>query len=76
MVQIASTTALITSGYTGVIASFDNDQLAGKLMAMGILPGDRIELIRKAPLGGGWYVKVGRQCVALRKQELACIKMK
>lgn len=66
----------LVPGYTATIDHFSNDHLANKLLAMGILPGDRIELIRKAPLGGGWYVKVGRQCIALRKQELACIQMK
>ena len=76
MVQLVAKSPIPTPGYTGTIANFSNEQLAGKLMAMGIMPGDRIELIRKAPLGGGWYVKVGRQCVALRKQELACINLK
>lgn len=42
-------------------------------MSMGVLPGSRIDLIRKAPLGGGWYVKIDRQFIALRKEELDCI---
>jgi ferrous iron transport protein A len=58
-----------------IISHFTNDQVAGKLMSMGVLPGSRIELIRKAPLGGGWYVRVDRQMIALRKEELDCIVM-
>lgn len=42
-------------------------------MSMGVLPGSVIELIRKAPLGGGWYVRIDRQVLALRKEELDCI---
>lgn len=45
-------------------------------MAMGILPGSRIELVRKSPLGGGWFVKVDNTYIALRKQEAACIVLK
>lgn len=56
-----------------VITSFRDAHLGGKLMSMGILPGSRIQVIRKAPLGGGWYVRVDRQVVALRREELACI---
>ena len=62
-----------TTHSKNVISHFTNDQVAGKLMSMGVLPGSRIELIRKAPLGGGWYVRVDRQMIALRKEELDCI---
>lgn len=61
---------------TGTVDHFTNEQYAGKLMAIGIVPGSQIEVVRKAPFGGCWYVRVDRQCIALRKQELACIVMK
>lgn len=61
---------------TGTVDHFTNEQYAGKLIAIGIVPGSRLEVIRKAPFGGSWYVRVDRQCIALRKQELACIVMK
>jgi Fe2+ transport system protein FeoA len=59
--------------HRNVISHFTNDQIAGKLMSMGVLPGSRITPIRKAPLGGGWYVRIDRQVIALRKEELDCI---
>lgn len=65
------------AGQIGTIVQFTDERLASKLLSMGILPGSQLELVRRAPLGGGWYVKVeNRQYVALRKQELACIVMK
>lgn len=65
--------AIATTPPRNIISHFTDDQVAGKLMSMGILPGSPIELIRKAPLGGSWYVRVDRQILALRKEELDCI---
>lgn len=61
---------------TGIIQRFTNEELATKLLDIGIKPGARMRLIRRSPFGGSWYVKVDRQCVALRKHELACIIIK
>ena len=63
-------------GTTGTITRFTNEDLAGKLLDIGVRPGSRLRLIRKGPLGGSWYVKIDRHCLALRKQELACILIK
>ncbi|GJM34525.1 MAG: hypothetical protein DHS20C18_35260 [Saprospiraceae bacterium] len=62
-------------GFSGEVAAFSNEFVAGKLMTMGILPGTRLVLVREAPFGGGWYVKIGNYSIALRKQEAACIIM-
>ena len=63
-------------GKSEQVSHFADEQVASKLMAMGILPGSRIELVRKSPLGGGWFVKVDNTYIALRKQEAACIVLK
>jgi ferrous iron transport protein A len=47
--------------------------MASKLMAMGILPGSEVELIRRAPFGGAWYVRVDQQHIALRQAEVEAI---
>ncbi|MEM9931475.1 MAG: FeoA family protein [Bacteroidota bacterium] len=65
-----------TIGMAGTIERFTNEQLAGKLLDIGVRPGSRLRIIRKGPFGGSWYVKIDRHCVALRKQELACIMIK
>ncbi|MEM7103635.1 MAG: FeoA family protein [Bacteroidota bacterium] len=58
------------------IASFSNEQLAGKFMAMGVLPGSKVCMVRKAPFGGAYYLKVDRHSIAVRKEEAECIILK
>jgi ferrous iron transport protein A len=58
---------------SGRVSHFGDERLAGKLLAMGVLPGSRIELRRRAPFGGGWYVKVDNLLLALRQQEIDSI---
>lgn len=45
-------------------------------MAMGVLPGSQIALVRQSPLGDSLYVQADNQILALRKAEAACIVMK
>ena len=63
-------------GATGTIAYFTNEALGSKLLDIGVKPGAQLQVVRKSPFGGSWYVKVDRQRIALRKQELACIILK
>lgn len=60
----------------GEVVRFTNDQVASRLISMGVLPGSKVELIRRAPFGGGWYARIDNQVIALRKEELECIVMK
>ena len=53
--------------------AFANPELACKLTAMGVLPGTRIELVRHAPFGSAYYVKVDGIRMALREEEAASI---
>ncbi len=59
----------ISYGKPVVVSHFGDQHLAGRLMAMGILPGSRIEVLRPAPFGGGLYVKADNLLIALRKEE-------
>lgn len=47
-----------------------DENVAGKLTTMGILPGSRLELIRSGPFGGVFYVKADGRNFALREAEL------
>ncbi len=60
----------------GKIIGFTDDEICSRLMAMGILPGTEIEIIRKAPLKSGYYIKFDNQRVALRNVEAASIVVK
>jgi ferrous iron transport protein A len=56
-------------GACGTIRQFTNDQMASKMLSMGILPGKILKLVRRAPFGGGLYIKVGDNNIAVRDVE-------
>jgi len=68
--------SLFVAGMSGTIERFTNENLAGKLLDIGVRPGSRLRIVRKGPFGSCWYVKIDRHCVALRRRELACILIK
>ena len=63
----------LKEGARGIIVDFKDEIISSRLMTMGILPGSQIELIRKAPLQGGFYIKSDKQRIALRSAEAASI---
>lgn len=44
-------------------------------MSLGILPGQKIELVRTSLLGTEYYVEVGHQLFALRKSEAEAVEI-
>ncbi len=66
----------LLQGETGHIVSFLNDQIAGRFLAMGVLPGSRVEVVRVGPLAGGYYLKVDGRKIGVRKGEAASIVVK
>lgn len=50
-----------------------DEEFAQKLTTMGLLPGSVIEMVRKAPFGGAFFVKVDGKNFALRNEEAASI---
>lgn len=60
-------------GQVGTVKGFNRENLASKLLAMGVLPGSRIELIRKGPFGGTYYIAINDHFLALRHRELQSI---
>lgn len=59
----------LKQGRTGRITHFTDDQIAGKLTTMGVLPGSRVQVVRTAPFSGGYYLKVDGMAIVLREQE-------
>lgn len=53
--------------------AFSDQALAGKLTAMGFLPGTMVELVRKAPFGKAYYIKADGVRLALREEEALSI---
>jgi ferrous iron transport protein A len=52
-----------------------NDSLSQRLMEMGLLEGEEIEVVRFAPLGEPVEVRLGDYCLSLRRREAARIKV-
>jgi ferrous iron transport protein A len=63
------TLAVLQEGQEGIIHEFTDDLMASKLISMGVLPGKMLHLVRRVPFGGGLYVKIEGQNIALRLEE-------
>lgn len=57
----------------GTIVSFTDAEMAVKLMEMGCLPGETVEIERYAPLGCPIAIRVAGYQLCLRKTEAAVI---
>ena len=59
----------LSIGENAIIQEFTNGHIACKLMAMGLLPGSSILLVRKSPFGGAYYIRAKSHYIALRDLE-------
>ena len=62
-------------GQKGVIDSFTDYELSLKLLEMGCIPGEEVELIRIAPFGDPFAISVSGYILSLRKDEAATVKL-
>ncbi|WAC41387.1 FeoA family protein [Pedobacter sp. SL55] len=60
-------------GQKGTIISFTDSEMAVKLMEMGCLPGEEVEVERCAPLGCPIAIRIAGYQLCLRKAEAAVI---
>ncbi|MEZ3500420.1 FeoA domain-containing protein [Pantoea sp. KPR_PJ] len=70
---------LIKPGSTWHIEGYQDDispQFSRKLFSLGLVPGALIEVVRLAPLGDPAQVRVRRTSYALRKSELAMLRLR
>ncbi len=63
-------------GEKGIICCFDNSEMSLKLLEMGCLPGNEVELRHKAPFGDPICIKVLGYDLSLRLNEAATIQLK
>ena len=56
-------------GQIGVIESFKDYELSLKLLEMGCIPGETVEVIRIAPFGDPLAISVSGYVLVLRKDE-------
>lgn len=55
-------------GERGLIDEINIEEIPLKLLEMGCLPGNEVELIQIAPLGDPYYFKINDSHVAIRKE--------
>jgi ferrous iron transport protein A len=51
------------------------EELPARLAELGFLPGERVRLIARLPLGGPLAVRIGTGTFALRREEAACVRV-
>ena len=70
---MGKTVADLKVGETGIINGFQNSSLTLKLLEMGFLPGSKVKLNFKAPLGDPLSIRVSGYNVSIRLDEAAMI---
>lgn len=70
---MGKTVADLKVGESGTINGFKNSTLTLKLLEMGFLPGSKIKLNFKAPLGDPISIRVSGYNVSIRLDEAAMI---
>ena len=59
----------------GIIIGFLDEIIARKLLSMGVMLGNQITIVRKAPLGNVFYTKIDGINIALRENEMKGIEV-
>jgi ferrous iron transport protein A len=59
----------LKTGQKAVIERFTDDEVSLKLLEMGCIPGEEVELLRIAPLGDPIAIRVSGYTLSLRKDE-------
>jgi ferrous iron transport protein A len=70
------TIATLKRGEKGIIQDFDIDDIPLKLIEMGCLPGNEVELVQHAPFKDPLYINVDGSYVAIRKETAVKISIK
>jgi ferrous iron transport protein A len=65
----------LKQGEKAIIKSFSDNFLSLKLIEMGCLPGEEIQLSYSAPLGDPIAIEVSGYLLSLRKQEASTVEV-
>ena len=70
------TVADLKKGESGIITDSSSDDIPLKLLEMGCLPGNAVELIQTAPFNDPLYLNINGSHVAIRHNVAALIQIK
>ena len=62
-------------GTKGRVYNYLNPEIKSKMLNIGIVPDAEIKLVRVAPFGGAYFIKLGRHFYALRKEEAGALEL-
>lgn len=65
----------LRKGQRAVIADFNVDTVPLKLLEMGCLPGNEVQLLQVAPLGDPLYLEVNGAHLAIRREMAVLIEV-
>ena len=66
----------LSAGDEAIIEAFTDDDIKLKLLEMGCLPGEKISVVRLAPLGDPIAYSVSGYLLSMRKDEAASVEVK
>ena len=69
------TVADLKKGESGIITDSSSDEIPLKLLEMGCLPGNAVELIQTAPFNDPIYLNINGSHVAIRQRVAALIQI-
>ncbi len=69
------TVAQLKRGQRGIIKEFTDDILPIKLLELGCLPGNEVELVQIAPLKDPIYINVNGSHIAIRRAMASLIEL-
>ena len=67
------TIADLKKGEQGIITDISSDAIPLKLLEMGCLPGNKVELVQVAPFADPMYLNINGSHLAIRKETAALI---
>jgi ferrous iron transport protein A len=64
-------------GQKATITSIEhsNPSLISRIMALGLVPGEQVELLHRAPLGDPLQIKAGSTYISVRRADSSCISI-
>jgi len=69
------TVANLKRGQRGIIKEFSADMVPLKLLEMGCLPGNEVELVQTAPFHDPMYLNINGSHLAIRKETALLIEI-
>jgi ferrous iron transport protein A len=72
---LKTTISSLKKGQKAIIKEFDIDAIPLKLLEMGCLPGNEVELLQKAPFGDPLYLNINGSYLAIRQETASIIEI-